>query len=386
MKSNPIYLDYAATTPIDPKVLKAMLPYLEKKYGNTASMHQCGLVVNHALDDARKIIAHSIAAKPSEVYFTASATESNNTVIKGVAWANQAKGKHIIISSIEHDCVLNSAKWLEKQGWQITQLKVDQYGFVDLEHLEKSIQKDTVLVSIIYASNEVGTIQNINQIGKICHDHQVYFHTDASQSYGKIGIDVVKDHIDLLTASSHKIYGPKGAALLYVNRSVKIESLLHGGGHENGFRSSTVNVPAIVGFAKAVEICQATRKQESLRLTHLRDQLIKGILDNINGSKLNGHPTKRLSNNINISFDKIEGESILIMLDMENIFVSTGSACSSASLEPSHVLLAMGIPIELAHSSIRFSIGRWTSKEEINRLISVLPSIIKKLRKMSPFK
>ena len=381
-----IYLDYAATTPIDPRVLKAMMPYLEKKYGNTASMHQYGQIVNEALTESRKTVSRSIMAKFSETYFTASATESNNTVVKGVAWANQDKGKHIIISSIEHDCILNSAKWLEKQGWEITQLKVDEKGLIDLDQLKKSIRPDTVLVSIIHASNEVGTIQNITEIGKICRKKNVYFHTDASQSYGKIAIDVNKSNIDLLTASSHKIYGPKGAALLYVRHGVKIEPLLHGGGHENGFRSSTVNVSAIVGFAQAIKIYQQKRKVEAKRLTALRDKLTKGILENIKGSQLNGHPTQRLSNNVNISFDKVEGESILMMLDMEGIAVSTGSACASASLEPSHVLLAMGIPVELAHSSIRFSLGRWTTEQEIERVILVLPKIIKKLRKISPFK
>ncbi len=381
-----IYLDYAATTPIDPRVLEAMMPYLTEKYGNTASMHQSGQIVNDALDQSRKIIADTIFANPNEIYFTASATESNNTVIKGIAWANQDKGKHIIISPIEHDCVLESAKWLEKKGWEITKLKVDKYGFVDLDYLEKSIRKDTILVSIIHANNEIGTIQDLAKIGQICHDKEVYFHTDASQSFAKINIDVKKSHIDLLTASSHKIYGPKGAALLYIKKETKIDSLLHGGGHENGFRSSTVNVPAIVGFAKATQICQEHMGAENFRLTKLRDKLIKGILNSTKGTELNGHPTKRLNNNINISFSNIEGESIMLMLDMEGIAVSTGSACSSNTLEPSHVLLALGLPVEQAHSSIRFSLGRFTTETEIERVISVLPGIIKKLRKISPIK
>lgn len=381
-----IYLDYAATTPIDPEVIKSMRPYYSHLYGNSASLHQFGQKQNEVLEKSRKQIAEFIHATSNEIIFTASATESNNTVIKGIAWANESKGKHIIISPIEHDCILESTKWLQKKGWEITQLKVDQYGLIDLNYLKNSIRKDTVLVSIIHGNNEIGTIQDIAKIGEICHQKNVYFHTDASQSFGKIPIDVVKNNIDLFTASSHKIYGPKGTALLYVKKGIKIEPLLHGGGHENNLRSSTVNIPAIVGFAKATQICQEQMEAENLRLTKLRNKLIHGILSNIKGTELNGHPTKRLNNNVNISFSNIEGESIMLMLDMEEIAVSTGSACSSHTLEPSHVLIAINKSIAQAHSSIRFSLGRWTTEEEIDRVISVLPSIIEKLRKISPIK
>ncbi|MFA4826742.1 MAG: cysteine desulfurase NifS [Candidatus Shapirobacteria bacterium] len=386
MSTRRIYMDYAATTPIDPLVVRMMLPYFSEKFGNTASLHQEGSEAGIALERSRKIIAKILGAKETEVYFTSSATESNNTVIKGITWANKEKGKHIIISATEHDCVMESAKWMEKQGFEVTKLPVDENGLVKIEELKKAIKKETILVSVIHANNEVGTINNIEEIGKICREAGVYFHTDASQSFGKIPIDVAKMKIDLLTASSHKIYGPKGAAILYIREGVKIEALLHGGGHEGGMRSATVNVPAIVGMAKAAEICNNEMAEESARLMQLRDKMIQNILKNIEGTRLNGDPVKRLPNNVNISFENVEGESILMMLDQEGVAVSTGSACSSRTLEPSHVLTAMGLEAKVAHGSIRFSLGRWTTEKEVNYVLEILPKIILKLRQISPFK
>ncbi|MBU4204908.1 cysteine desulfurase [Patescibacteria group bacterium] len=329
-----IYLDYAATTPVDPRVKKAMEPYFTEKFGNTMSLHSFGQEAKVVLEESREVVADLINAKPSEIIFTGSATESNNLAIKGIALANKHKGKHIIISSIEHPCVLESSQWLKTQGFNITKAGVDKYGRVDPENIAKTIREDTILVSIIHASNEIGTIQPIEKIGKICKEKRVLFHTDAAQSFGKIPINVNKMNIDLLTASSHKMYGPKGAALLFIRDGVKIEPILHGGGQESGLRSSTINVPAIIGFAKACEIAQKEMGKEGERLTKLRNKLIKQVLK-IKGSHLNGppshkstdgqsHPTKRLPNNANFRFDFIEGESMVIQLDLKGIAASTG--------------------------------------------------------------
>lgn len=381
-----VYMDYAATTPVDPRVLKAMLPYFSKRFGNTMSLHSFGQEAKQALEESRERVSDLMGAKPNEIIFTSSATESNNLALKGIAEANQKRGRHIIISPIEHPCVLESAKWLRKQGFQITKLPVDKYGLVNLADLKKAIRKDTILVSIIHASHEIGTIEPIREIGKICKEKGVYFHTDASQSFGKTPIDVNKMNIDLLTASSHKMYGPKGAACLFIKEGIKISPILHGGGHESGLRSSTVNIPSIVGFAKACEICKKVMRDESKRLIRLGDKLIKGVLTKIPNSYLNGHPKKRLPNITNFWFEFIEGESIIIQLDLLGIATSTGSACSSTKLEPSHTLLAIGLKPQQAHGSLRLSLGRWTTEKEINYVLKVLPKIIKKLRKISPFK
>jgi len=386
MKVIKTYLDYAATTPVDPRVLKAMLPYFTEKFGNSVSLHSFGQEAKKALEKSRSIMVKTLNAKnKDEIIFTSSATESNNLAIKGIAFANQNRGKHIIISSIEHSCVLNSSQWLEKQGFKITKIKVDKYGLIDPKEIEKAIRKDTILVSIIHANNEVGTIEPIEEIGKICEKKKVYFHTDAVQSFAKIPINVQKMKVDLLTASSHKLYGPKGAALLYIKKGTKIEPLLHGGNHEFGLRSSTVNVPAIVGFGKAVEICEKEMKKESKRQIKLRNKLINGVLKKIPDSYLNGHPTKRLPNNTNFWFAYVEGEAIVMDLNSYGIAGSTGSACSSEKLEPSHVLLACGLRIEQAHGSLRLTIGRWTKEKDINYLLKILPKTIKKLRKLSPY-
>lgn len=379
-------MDYAATTPVDPRVVKAMLPYFSEKFGNTMSLHSFGQEAKEALEESREVIADLMGAKPKEIIFTSSATESNNTALKGIAFANRKKGNHIIISPIEHDCVIESAKWLESQGFEVTRLKVGKFGLVDPADVKKAIKKDTILVSVMHANNEIGTIEPIEEIGKICRERNVYFHTDAAQSFGKIPIDVNKMNIDLMTVSSHKTYGPKGAGALFVRGGTKIEPIIHGGGHESGLRSSTVNVPAIVGFAEAARICQREMRREAEKLTKLRDKLIKGVLKKIGGSHLNGHPKKRLPNNANFWFKGVEGESIVMHLDLLGIAVSSGSACSSKSLAPSHVLLAIGLRPEQAYGSLRLSLGRWTKEKEIDYVLRVLPGIIKKLREMSPFK
>ncbi|MFA5392277.1 MAG: cysteine desulfurase NifS [Candidatus Paceibacterota bacterium] len=386
MKRKLVYLDYAATTPVHPRVLKVMLPYFLEKFGNTMSLYSLGQEAKQALEKSRKVISNFIGANSEEIIFTSSATESNNLALKGIAFANRNKGRHIIISSIEHHCIIESAKWLETQGFQITKLKVDKYGLVNPKDLKEAIRKDTILVSVMHANNEIGTIEPIREIGNICREKGIYFHTDVAQTFGKFPIDVNKMHIDLLTASSHKMYGPKGVALLFVREGVKIEPLIHGGGHERGLRSSTVSVPAIVGFSEAVKICQKEMIKENQREKKLRDRLIRGILKTIPSSHLNGHPKKRLSNNANFWFDFIEGESIIFQLDTLGVAASTGSACSSPTLEPSHVLLAIGLKHQQAHSSLRLSLGRETKEKDIDYILKVLPGIIQNLRKISPFK
>ncbi|MEM5872319.1 MAG: cysteine desulfurase NifS [Candidatus Aenigmatarchaeota archaeon] len=380
-----VYLDYAATTPLDPRVLNAMKPYFSKKFGNSMSLHSFGLEAKEALENSRETVAKFMNAEPEEIIFTGSATESINFVLKGIAFANKDKGKHIITSSIEHHAVLEACRWLEKQGFNVTYLPVDKYGFVDLEKLESSIRNDTLLVSIMHANNEIGTIEPIEEIGKICKEKGVLFHTDAVQSFGKIPIDVNKMNIDLLSLSAHKFYGPKGVGATFIRKGTKIEPLLHGGGHEFGLRSSTENVAGIVGLAEAVRLRKKEMKSEAKKLTKLRDYLIKNVLK-IENSHLNGHPTKRLPNNANFWFAFIEGEALIAHLDSYGIAASTGSACSSSSLEPSHVLTAIGLKHEEAHGSLRLSLGKYTTKTEINYTIKILPKVIEKLREISPFK
>ncbi|MFH1451102.1 MAG: cysteine desulfurase family protein [bacterium] len=381
-----VYLDYAATTPLDTRALKAMLPYFSQEFGNTMSLHTIGQQARAALETSREIIADLINADPEEIIFTSSATESNNLALKGIAWANKERGRHIIISAIEHACVVESSQWLKSQGFAVTVIPVDRYGLVNPKDVEKAIRKDTILVSIIHASNEIGTIEPISQIGRICRERGVYFHTDASQSFGKILINVKRIPVDLLTASSHKIYGPKGAALLFVRQGVKISPLLSGGGQETGLRSSTINVPAIVGFAEAAKISHKEMKKEGERLKKLRIQLIAGVLGSIEGSYLNGHPQKRLANNASFRFDFIEGESLIISLNRMGISASTGSACSSSKLEPSHVLLAIGLAPHQAHGSLRISLGRATKPADINYVLTCLQTSVARLREISPFK
>lgn len=379
-----IYLDHAATTPVDNAVIDVMQPYFNVKYGNASSLHSYGTEAKEALEASRKTVADAINASPDEIVFTSGGTESDNTAIQGVAWASRDKGRHIITSKIEHHAVLHPCEHLQKLGFEVTYLNVDKTGLIDINDLEKNIRKDTILISIMHANNEIGTIEPIKDIGALARKKGVTFHTDAVQTYGRIPIDVKDMNIDLLSISAHKIYGPKGAGALYYRRGVRIQPLIHGGGHERNLRSGTENIPGIVGLAKATEIALKDMKQETVRQTKMRDKLIKNILT-LPDSWLNGHPTKRLPNNVNVSFKYIEGESILLMLDEKDIAASTGSACSSKSLTPSHVLIAIGLKPEEAHGSLRLTLGKQNTEEDIDYTLEVLPEVVNKLRKMSPF-
>lgn len=382
-----VYLDYNATSPVDREVVEAMQPYFEKEFGNPSSLHRFGQRAREAVEEARCKIATFIRAEnPEEIIFTSGGTESNNLAIKGVAYANQERGKHIITSSVEHHAVLNPCRDLEKKGWRITYLGVDKYGVVNLEELEKAIEKDTVLVSIMHANNEVGTIQPVSEISKIIKkiNPEIYLHTDAVQSAGKIEVDVEKMGVDLLSISAHKLYGPKGIGALYIRKGVKIEPQISGGHHERNLRAGTENVPAIVGFAKAAEIVEKNREEETVRLKKLSELLYTGILKEIENVYLNGHPVNRLPNTLNLSFEFVEGEAIVLNLDLKGIAVSSGSACTSGALEPSHVLSAMGIDLILAKGAVRFSLGKDNTEEEIKYVIDVLKDVIPRLRSISP--
>lgn len=379
-----IYLDYAATTPVDPRVMVAMKPYFNKYYGNSMSLHYLGGKSDSVVDETRQIVADYIGGDSQGVVFTSSATESNNLALKGVMWANRNRGNHLMVSAIEHDCVLESAKWLAKNGFEVDIIPVNEKGMADIDFIKKKIKKTTILVSIIHGNNEIGVVQDVAKIGKICKDRGCWLHSDASQSFGRWDIDVKRDQIDLLTISSHKIYGPKGVGVLYIAKGVKIEPLLHGGGQENGIRSSTVNVPAIVGFKKAVEILD--NNKENTKIRKLRDRLAKMILAKVEGAQINGDLASSLPHIVNISFASIEGESLLLDLDSRGVMISTGSACSSRLLESSHVLRAMGFDHGRCHGSIRFSLGRWTSEEEIERTVEAVKATVDKFRKISPFK
>lgn len=378
-----IYLDYAATTPTLPAVIDAMKPYFFEKFANPSSVCSFANESKKAIEDARETIANFINADPNEIYFTSGGTESNNFALKGVAFANKEKN-HIITCAIEHHCTLEPCNFLKSQGFDITFIPVDKYGLIAPEDIRKAITNKTCLISIMHANNEIGTLQPVEEIAKIAKENNVLFHTDAVQTLGSMDIDVKKLNIDLLSASAHKLYGPKGVGFLYIKKGTKISSLLHGGDQERSKRASTYNTPGIVGFAKAIEIIQKDMQKESQRLAFLRDKLIKGILDNIEDSCLNGHPIKRLSNSVNVSIKYIEGESIVMNLDMLGICSATGSACTSSRLASSHVLLAIGVDPEVAHSSLRFTLGRFTTEEDINYVLKVLPGVIKKLRLMSP--
>ncbi len=376
-----IYLDNAATTPLDKEVVKVMEPYFSEKFGNASSAHHLGQEARRDLEEARAFIAKSIGAKPEEIIFTSGGTESNNFALKGTAFANKDKN-HIITTKIEHDCVLNSCKWLEKNGFKITYLDVDSEGFVNLEQLEKAITPKTLLVSVIHGNNEIGTIQDLEAIGKICKNHNVLFHTDACQSYTKTELDVKKFNLDLVTLNAHKIHGPKGVGALFIKKGTKITPLAHGGGHEFGLRSGTENVPGIIGFAKAVKL--AMNKKHVEHMTKLRDYMISELLK-IPDTKLNGASgSKRLCNNVNISFRYVEGESIGSFLDAKGICTSTGSACSSKSLEPSHVIMALENNPERAHGSLRITLSRYTTKEEVDFALKEIRKTVEKLRKVSP--
>lgn len=379
-----IYFDHAATTPVKKEVLDAMLPYFNEFYGNASSLYSLSKYSKEAIQNSREIVAKVLNAETNEIYFTSGGSESNNLAIKGVMKANKNKGNHLITSKIEHPSVLNTCKSLEKEGYEVTYLNVDENGIVNLKELESSIKESTVLVSIMFANNEIGTIEPIKEIGAICKKHKVLFHTDAVQAVGSVKIDVQEMDIDLLSLSAHKFYGPKGIGALYVKKGVSFEVLIDGGGQERNKRSGTENIPLIVGLGKSLEIAYNNVEENNKKLMNLRDYYINEVEKQIPYVKLNGDRIKRLPNNANISFQYIEGEGLLLNLDKANICASTGSACSSNSLEPSHVLLAIGLPHEIAHGSLRITFGVDNKKEEVDYLIENLVKIVQKLRDISP--
>lgn len=382
---NLIYLDHNATTPTDPRVVDAMLPYFNILYGNPSSIYSLAGEAAKAKEAARESVAKLLNAKPQEIVFTGCGTESDNFAVKGVAFANRAKGNHVITSKIEHHAVLNACKWLEKQGFDVSYISVDRYGGLDLDELKGSITDKTVLITIMHANNEVGTIEPIKEITGIAKDNGIYMHTDAVQTVGKIPVDVNELGVDLLSLSGHKFYGPKGVGALFIRKGTKIDSLLHGGHHEGLRRAGTENVPGIVGLGVACELAMEEREEEEKKLEALRDRLEEGITRSIDDVIVNGHPKMRLSGTLNICINYVEGESMLLQLDHEGIAASSGSACTSGSLEPSHVLRAMGISPILAHGSLRFSMGRGNTARDIDKVIEVLPPIVSRLREMSPF-
>jgi cysteine desulfurase len=378
-----IYLDYAATTPVEPEVVRAMLPYFDKKFGNPSSLHSWGREAKLAIDQARESIAELISAKPEEIIFTSGGTEADNLAIKGIAMAK--KSGHIITSAIEHHAILNTCRWLEKVGFEITYLPVDRYGFVNPKDVEEAIKKNTILVTIMHSNNEIGTIEPIEKIAKICAQHNIPLHTDAVQSFGKIPLNVKRLGVDMLSASSHKIYGPKGAGCLYVRSGLRLTPMLHGGHQEFEIRVGTENVPAIVGFGKAVQISKRVMAKEYVRLKKLKNKLVKGVAK-IPDCRLNGHPTRCIPGIANFSFDRIEGESLVLKLDMAGIATSTGSACAERELKPSHVLTAIGLSHVQAHGSLRISLGRHTTENDIDYLLEILPKAVEELRAISPLK
>ncbi|HHX09789.1 MAG TPA: cysteine desulfurase NifS [Firmicutes bacterium] len=379
-----VYLDHSATTPVRPEVLAAMLPYFAGKFGNASSIHRWGYEAREAINDAREKVASLIGASPSEILFTSGGTEADNLAIRGVAHARRSRGNHLITSQIEHHAVLHTFEVLQKEGFEVTFLPCDKYGLIDPDDVRKAIRKDTILVSIMHGQNEVGTVEPIKEIGEIAREHGALFHSDAVQSAGKIPIDVKELNVDLLTLSSHKIYGPKGVGALYVTKGVRLTPQVTGGAHERRMRAGTENVPGIVGFGEACRLAKAELPEESARLTKLRDKLIEGLLNEIPDVVLNGHPVLRLPHNVNVSVKYLEGESILLNLDRMGVAASSGSACTSGSLEPSHVLLAMGLSHETTHGSLRFSLGMSNTEEDINYVLEILPPIVEKLRAMSP--
>ncbi len=378
-----IYMDNSATTPTRKEVVEEMLPYLTENFGNPSSIYEPGKTSKHAIENARKKVAKAIGAEENEIYFTSGGTESDNWAIKGVAFANRDKGKHIITSSIEHHAVLHTCLWLEGQGFEITYLPVDKYGMISLEDLKNTIRSDTILISIMLANNEIGTIQPVEEIGKIARERRIYFHTDAVQAIGHVPIDVKKMNIDLLSLSGHKFEGPKGCGALYIRKGTKIEALLHGGAQERKRRAGTENVPAIMGLGKAIELATGEIEEKNKTLLEMREHLIEELMK-VPKTHLNGHPTQRLANNVNVTFEYIEGESLLLLLNAKGIYASTGSACNSSSLEPSHVLTACGVPHEIVHGSLRLSLGSMNTQKDIDRVLEVLPDIVQRLRNMSP--
>jgi cysteine desulfurase len=381
---NPIYMDYAATTPTDKKVIEAMLPYFGEVCGNPSSLHAFGQEAKAAVEGARKRIASFLGAEPGEIVFTSGGTESDNFAIKGVAYANRKKGDHIITSVIEHHAVLETCRFLEQEGFRVTYLPVEGDGLVDPAVAAGAITDKTILISIMHANNEIGTIQPISEIGAMAREQGIAFHTDAVQTFGHLPFTADALNCDLISASAHKLYGPKGVGLLYIRKGTRIAPFIHGGEQENGRRASTLNVPGIVGFGKAVELAAAELAEEAQRETALRDRFISGVFNRLDGVRLNGHSTRRLPNNINISLTSVEGEGVILSLDMMGIACSTGSACSSSSVETSHVLTAIGLPKEFSHGSLRFSLGRYTRESDIDTVLETLPQVVGRLRSLSP--
>ena len=379
-----IYMDNSATTPVKQEVLDEMLPYFNIKYGNPSSIYSLGSTSKVAVETSREKIATTINANAKDIFFTAGGSEADNWALKGVAFANRKKGNHIITSKIEHHGILHTCEYLEKQGFKVTYIDVDEYGIVDLNQLKKSITDETILISIMFANNEIGTIQPNKEIGRIAKEKGVYFHTDAVQAIGHIKIDVDELNIDMLSMAAHKFYGPKGIGALYIRPGVKIDPLISGGGQERNRRAGTENVPGIVGMGKAIELAYENLDEHNNKLIELRDRLIKKVFESIDYVRLNGHPTIRLPGNINICFEFIEGESLLLSLDMEGIAGSSGSACTSGTLDPSHVLLAIGLPHEIAHGSLRLSLGDFNTKDEVDYVVEKLVEIVARLRSMSP--
>ncbi len=380
-----IYMDHAATTPVDPRVFEAMTPYLTEKYGNPSSLYKVGQAAKRAIEDARAIVAGAIGANTEEIIFTSGGTESDNTAVKGLAYSLLGKKDHVITSAIEHHAVLEPVEFLEKTlGFKATVLPVDKNGFVNPADVEAAITDKTMLISVMHANNEIGTVQPIREIGQIAWDRKVRFHCDAVQTFGHLPVNVEDLNVDMLSISGHKLHGPKGVGVLYVRKGTRFTPFMQGGGQERGRRASTENVAGIVGLAKAVEIAMSDREQEAMRLTELRDYLIKGIEDRIEAVRVNGDRVKRLPNNVNVCFEAIEGESLLLTLDAKGVCASSGSACTSGSLEPSHVLLGIGLPHEIAHGSLRLTLGRDTTKADCDYVLEVLPGIVANLRAMSP--
>ena len=379
-----IYLDHASTTPTDPEVVEAMLPWFSEEFGNPSTVYSLGLTAAEAVQEARESIAGMIGAEADEIYFTSGGTESDNWAITGAADALQKKGRHLITSTIEHHAILETVEYLEKRGCEVTRVPVDSGGLVDPEDVRKAIRPDTILVSIMHGNNEVGTIEPIAESGKITREAGVLFHSDVVQTAGKMPLDVNELGIDMLSMSAHKFYGPKGVGLMYMRKRTRISPLFHGGAQERGRRAGTLNVPGIVGMAKALELCRERMAEDAAREAALRDRLWAGLSNNIEAIYLNGSMEHRLPNNLNVRLDGIEGESMILMLDMEGICVSSGSACTTGSLEPSHVLLGLGIPQELAHGSLRVTLGRSTTAEHIDHFVNVFVPIVARLREMSP--
>ncbi|MGB9636922.1 MAG: cysteine desulfurase NifS [Thermoplasmata archaeon] len=384
MANRKVYFDNSATTMVAPEVLDAMKPYFTEHFGNASSLHAFGREARNALEESRKKVAQLINAQPEEIIFTAGGTESDNIAIKGIAYRHRNKGKHIITSKIEHPAVLETCKALENEGFEVTYVDVDREGIVDAGMVESSIRKDTILITIMHSNNEIGTIQPISEIGKIARERGIPFHTDAVQSAGKIPLDVKKENIDMLTLAAHKIHGPKGVGALYIRKGVTLQPIIHGGGHERNLRSSTENIPGIVGFAKACEIAGQRIEMNAAHMQKLRDRTINGVLESIEAAYLNGHSRKRLPNNAHFRFTGIEGESLVLKLDDAGFATSTGSACSSHKLQPSHVLLALGLKHEEAHGSLRITFSRYNTEDEVEEFLRVLPGIVKDLRRISP--